>query len=38
MKTLPMAIFVPLIGVSAIWLAATIDPAMLSGSACGPAL
>ena len=32
-----MTMFVLLTGVSAVWLAATIDPAMLSGSACGVA-
>jgi len=37
MKTLPMTMFVLLTGISAVWLAATIDPAMLSGSACGEA-
>ena len=37
MKTLPMTMFVLLTGVSAVWLAATIDPLMLSGSACGEA-
>jgi hypothetical protein len=37
MRSLAMTIFVLLTGVSAVWLAATIDPAMLSGSACGQA-
>jgi len=37
MKTLSMTTFLMLVGVSAVWLAATIDPAMLSGSACGKA-
>jgi hypothetical protein len=35
MKPLPMTMFVLLTGVSALWLAVTIDPAMLWGSACG---
>ena len=35
MKTLPMPAFVLFAGVSAVWLAATIDPLMLMGSACG---
>jgi len=37
MKSLPLTMFVLLTGVSAVWLAATIDPAMLSSSACGAA-
>jgi len=37
MRSLAMTIFVLLTGVSAVWLAATIDSAMLSGSACGQA-
>ncbi len=37
MRSLPMTIFVLLTGIGAVWLAATIDPAMLSGSACGEA-
>jgi len=37
MKSLTMTMFVLLTGASAVWLAATIDPAMLSGSACGQA-
>jgi hypothetical protein len=35
MKTLPMTAFVLFAGVTAVWLAATIDPLMLIGSACG---
>ena len=35
MKTLPMTAFVLFAGVTAVWLAATIDPLMLTGSACG---
>jgi hypothetical protein len=35
MKTLPMTAFVLFAGVSAVWLAATIDPLMFLGSACG---
>ena len=38
MKSLPLTMFVLLTGVSAVWLAATIDPLMLSSSACGEAL
>jgi hypothetical protein len=37
MKTLPMTAFVLFAGVSAVWLAATIDPPVLSDSACGAA-
>ncbi len=37
MKSVTMTMFVLLTGVSAVWLATTIDPAMLSGSACGEA-
>jgi hypothetical protein len=37
MKSLPLTMFVLLTGVSAVWLAATIDPLMLSSSACGEA-
>jgi len=37
MKTLPMTAFVLFAGVIAVWLAATIDPPMLTGSACGAA-
>ena len=37
MRSVQMTMFVLLAGVSAVWLAATIDPAMLSGSACGEA-
>jgi len=37
MRSRTMTMFVLLTGVSAVWLAATIDPAMLSGSACGEA-
>jgi hypothetical protein len=35
MKALPMTALVLFAGVSAVWLAATIDPLMLMGSACG---
>jgi hypothetical protein len=34
MKTMPMKAFVLFAGVTAVWLAATIDPLMLTGS-CG---
>ena len=37
MKTLPMTALVLFAGVTAVWLAATIDPLMLMGSACGNA-
>ena len=37
MKSRSFTVFVTLVGASAAWLAATIDPAMLSGSACGEA-
>jgi len=37
MRSLQMTIFILLTGISAVWLAATIDPAMLSVSACGAA-
>lgn len=37
MKSLAMTMFVLMTGVSAVWLAATINPAMLWGSACGEA-
>jgi hypothetical protein len=37
MRSLPMTMFVLLTGVSTVWLAATIEPAMLWGSACGEA-
>lgn len=36
MRTLPMTALILFAGVSAVWLAATIDPLMLMGSACGP--
>ena len=35
MRSRTMTMFVLLTGVSAVWLAATIDPLMLTGSACG---
>ena len=35
MRTLPMTALVLLAGVSAVWLAAAIEPLMLMGSACG---
>jgi hypothetical protein len=41
MKSLSMTAFILLVGASAAWLAATIDPLMLAGSLCsehGPAL
>jgi len=37
MRSRTMTMFVLLTGVSAVWLAATIDPLMLTGSACGGA-
>ena len=36
MKTLPMTALTLFAGVTAVWIAATIDPLMLMGSACGP--
>jgi hypothetical protein len=35
MKTMPMTALVLFAGATAVWLAATIDPLMLMGSACG---
>ena len=35
MKPLPMTAFALFAGAAAVWLAATIDPLMLMGSACG---
>jgi hypothetical protein len=32
-----MTMFITFAGIGAVWLAATIDPLMLSGSACGQA-
>jgi len=37
MRSRTMTMFVLLTGVSAVWLAATIDPLMFMGSACGGA-
>jgi hypothetical protein len=34
-KTLPMTALTLFAGVTAVWLAATIDPSMLTGSTCG---
>jgi hypothetical protein len=38
MKPQPMTALVLFAGASAVWLAATIDPMMFRGSACGPTL
>jgi hypothetical protein len=38
MKPDPMMALVLFAGASAVWLAATIDPLMFSGAACGPTL
>ena len=35
MKTLPTTALILFAGVTAVWLAATIDPLMLAGSVCG---
>ena len=35
MKSLPTTALVLFAGITAVWLAATIDPLMLMGSACG---